>query len=160
MPLQGTKIFFIFPRAGVLRPFRAIKKCNFFVLHPLKGVRMDTKIMSLSDLKKEFKLIQMIDWEMTPEEAVRLYLEWGNNRTRDGSYVIRSKDDYSYYFVVNCWSKPYFIYLIKRNSEEALELAKFELPKQFEKPICELKGVYALEGELKEWLKKELNVED
>jgi hypothetical protein len=27
---------------------------------------------------------------------------------------------------------------------------------KFEKPVCELKGVYALEGEVKEWLKKEL----
>ena len=50
------------------------------------------------------------------------------------------------------------IYLLKRNSEEAVELAKFELPLRFEKTVCLLKGVYAPEGELKEWLKKELNV--
>ena len=58
---------------------------------------------------------------------------------------------------MNCWDKPYYIYLIKRNSEEALELAKIELPKRFEKPICELKGVYEIEGKLKEWLIKELS---
>jgi len=73
--------------------------------------------------------------------------------------VIRSKSDYSTYFVVNCWRKPFYIYLIRRNSEEAAELARFELPAQFEKDICELKGVYALEDDVKAWLKKELDVE-
>jgi hypothetical protein len=93
---------------------------------------------------------------MTPEEAVRLYLEWGNNWARGDGYVIRSKSDYTVYFIANCWSKPYYIYLIRRNSEEAVELAKFELPERFIHPTCELKGVYALEGELREWLKGEL----
>jgi hypothetical protein len=37
-------------------------------------------------------------------------------------------------------------------------LARFELPQRFQKPVCELKGVYALEGDLKEWLKEELGV--
>ncbi|MGD2273074.1 MAG: hypothetical protein PVI06_21935 [Desulfobacterales bacterium] len=115
-------------------------------------------MLTLDELKQKREIIDDIDWDMTPEEAVRLYLEWGNNWARGDGYVIRSKDDYTHYFVVNCWSKPYFIYLIRRNSEEAVELAKFGLPKQFEKPVCELKGVYALEGDVKEWLKKELEV--
>ncbi len=29
---------------------------------------------------------------------------------------------------------------------------------KFEKPVCELKGVYAVEGEVKAWLMKELDV--
>jgi hypothetical protein len=115
-------------------------------------------MLNLEELKKNTDLIDQINWDMTPEEAVRLYLEWGNNWARGDGYVIRSADDYSYYFVVNCWSEPYYIYLIRRNSEEAVELAKFELPDNFQKPVCELKGVYALEGELKDWLKKELGV--
>ena len=121
-----------------------------------KNLKGKNSMLSLEELKQERELIDEINWEMTPEEAVRLYLEWGNNWARGDGYVIRSKDDYTHYFVVNCWSKPYYIYLIRRNSEEAVELAKFELPHQFEKPICELKGVYALEDEVKEWLKKEL----
>jgi hypothetical protein len=48
--------------------------------------------------------------------------------------------------------------LIRRNSEEAVELAQFELPEQFEKDVCELKGVYSLEDDVKAWLKKELDV--
>jgi hypothetical protein len=39
-----------------------------------------------------------------------------------------------------------------------VELAQFELPEQFEKDVCELKGVYALEEDVKAWLMKELGV--
>ena len=115
-------------------------------------------MMTLAELKQDRELIDAVNWDMTPEEAVRLYLEWGNNWARGDGYVIRSKNDYTTYFVVNCWAKPYCIYLIRRNSDEAVELAKFELPKEFEKPVCELKGVYALDGDLKQWLKKELGL--
>jgi hypothetical protein len=48
--------------------------------------------------------------------------------------------------------------LIRRNSEEAEELARFELPERFEKDVCELKGVYALEPDVREWLQAELGV--
>ncbi len=116
-------------------------------------------MLSLEELKNERELIDQINWEMTPEEAVRLYLEWGNNWARGDGYVIRSAADYSHYFVVNCWKKPYYIFLIRRNSEEAVELARFELPQQFEKPVCELKGVYALDDDLKQWLKGELQAD-
>ena len=113
-------------------------------------------MLTLEELKKNRELINAIDWEMTPENAVRTYLEWGNIYPRGNGFAVRSKSDYTVYFVVNCWSKPYYIYLIKRNSEEALELARFELPRRFEKPVCQLKGVYAVDGELRDWLEKEI----
>ncbi|MCU0559936.1 MAG: hypothetical protein MUD16_07055 [Desulfobacterales bacterium] len=115
-------------------------------------------MMTLEELKRRQELIDEINWDMTPEEAVRLYLEWGNNWARGDGYVIRSKGDYTTYFVVNCWNRPYYVYLIRRNSDEAQELARFELPRQFEKNVCELKGVYALEADSKAWLKRELGV--
>ena len=80
-------------------------------------------MLSLEELKKEDDLINEVSWDLGPEEAVKLYLEWGNSDWGSGKYTIRSKSDYSTYFVVNCWRKPYFIYLIRRNSEEAVELA-------------------------------------
>jgi hypothetical protein len=115
--------------------------------------------MTLEELKQRPDLIDEINWDMTPEEAVRLYLEWGNNWARGDGYVIRSKSDYTTYFVVNCWARPYYIYLIRRNSDEAMELVKFELPRRFEKDVCELKGVYALAPEVKAWLQAELNIQ-
>jgi hypothetical protein len=124
----------------------------------LRPIEEKQTMLSLEELKKKTDLIDEINWEMTPEEAVRLYLEWGNNWARGDGYVIRSKGDYTTYFVVNCWARPYFIYLIRRNSDEAQELAKFELPHRFEKDVCELKGIYALDPDVKQWLKKELGV--
>ena len=117
-------------------------------------------MMTLEELRNDHDVIDAIDWDMTPEEAIRLYLEWGNNWARGDGYVIASKSDYTTYFVVNCWSKPYYIYLIRRNSDEAIELAQFELPKQFERDVCELKGVYALDDDTKAWLKKELGLQN
>jgi len=113
---------------------------------------------NIEQLREKRDIVNEIDWDMTPEEAVRLYLEWGNNWARGDGYVIASKSDYTTYFVVNCWNRPYMIYLIQRNSDEARELAAFELPERFEKDVCELKGLYALDDEVKAWLQSELGV--
>lgn len=121
---------------------------------------MEAAIMKLDDIKKNQSLVDLIDWDMTPEEAVRLYLEWGNNWTR-GNYVIRSKGDISHYFVVNTWKKEPVIYLIRRNSEEAEELAEIKMPRRLKESYVKengsLKGVYAVEGDVREWLKQELD---
>ena len=115
--------------------------------------------MRLKDIRQNADLLNAIDWEMTPEEAVRLYLEWGNNWAR-GNYVIRSKDDVTYYFVVNTWGKTPIIYLIRRNSEEAVELAEIDMPDHIKDRFFEanghFKGVYPVEGEVKNWLKQQL----
>jgi hypothetical protein len=119
-------------------------------------------MMNLSDLKK-VNVINLIDWEMTPVDAVKLYLEWGNNWA-SGNYVIKSKDDVTHYFVVDTWEDPPVIYFIRRNSEEAVELAKIDMPDDIKARYIEengnLKGVYPIEGEVKNWLKEQLITED
>jgi len=118
-------------------------------------------MMRLEDIKIDSELVNAIDWEMTPEEAVRLYLEWGNNWAR-GNYVVRSKNDVAHYFVVNTWKEDPVIYLIRRNSDEAVELAKIEMPARLKQRYLKAhgrhKGVYAVEGEVKAWLKEQLNL--
>ena len=113
----------------------------------------------LDKLKKNQDLIDLIDWDMTPEEAVRLYLEWGNNWAR-GNYVIRSKNDVAHYFVVNTWGGEPVIYLMRRNSEDAHELAEIEMPDDLKETFMESvghnRGVYSLEGDVREWLREEL----
>ncbi|MBT8339870.1 MAG: hypothetical protein HKP58_03530 [Desulfatitalea sp.] len=115
--------------------------------------------MRLEDIKNDSELMNAIDWEMTPEEAVRLYLEWGNNWA-SGNYVIRSKQDETYYFAISTWKASPVIYLIRRNSDGAEELATIEMPppvkEVFLKENGSLKGVYAVEGAVKQWLRKEL----
>ena len=56
-------------------------------------------MMTLEELRKHDEYTSVIDWEMTPEEAVTLYLEWGNNWV-NGKRRIRSPKDVSFYFIV------------------------------------------------------------
>jgi hypothetical protein len=97
---------------------------------------------------------------MTPEEAVRLYLEWGNNWSR-GYRMVRSKDDETYYFVLNTWEDIPAIFFIRRNYEGAVELAKIEMPddlkNQLQKGHGLDKGIYAVEDEIRDWLRDELD---
>lgn len=103
-------------------------------------------------MRNNSELISIIDWDMTPDEAVTLYLEWGNNPV-NGRRRIRSKNDVSYYFVVNTWEDPARIYFIRRNSEEAVELATIDMPQdlrsRFLESVGHNKSVYAINEELK-----------
>jgi len=116
-------------------------------------------MMNLDQIKSDIDLLNEIDWEMTPEEAVRLYLEWGNNWA-SGNYVIRSRNDEALYFVVNTWKGKPVIYLVRRNSEDAQEIARIRVPDALARRYMvengNLKGVYAIEGEVKSWLRREL----
>ena len=116
-------------------------------------------MMGLEEMRNNSELISVIDWDMTPEEAVTLYLEWGNNPA-NGRRRIRSKNDVSYYFVVNTWEDPARIYYIRRNSEEAVELATIDMPEElrnrFLESVSHLKGVYAVNEDVKAWLEEEL----
>ena len=120
-------------------------------------------MMKLEEIKNDKSLLNAIDWEMTPEEAIRLYLEWGNNWA-GGNYVIRSKNDVTHYFVVNTWEQPPKVYLIRRNSDDAEELAEIDMPKdlsdRYLQSIGYTRGVYSIEGEVKAWIQKQLDIED
>ncbi len=116
-------------------------------------------MMTLEELRNHDDLTSVIDWDMTPEEAVTLYLEWGNNPA-NGNRRVRSKNDTSLYFIVNTWEDPARVYLIRRNSDEAVELAEIDLPdairRRFMDSVYHLKGVYPVNEELKAWLEKNL----
>lgn len=114
---------------------------------------------TLKEIRENRDLVNDIDWDMTPEEAVTLYLEWGNNWSH-GKRMVKSKSDVSHYFVVNTWESPAILYLIRRNSEEAAELAKIEIPvslrDRFLEDVGHNKGVYALSLDLRDWLQESL----
>jgi hypothetical protein len=73
--------------------------------------------------------------------------------------MVKSKKDVSYYFVVNTWDEPPRIYLVRRNSDEAVDLAAIEMPahlrKSFLETVARRKSVYGLTPEVKEWLQEE-----
>ncbi|ACV67550.1 DVU0772 family protein [Desulfohalobium retbaense] len=102
----------------------------------------------------------LIDWEMTPEEAVTLYLEWGNNHRRGERPPVRSKNEHSNYFVVSNWENRPKVYLVRRNSDGAEELAELPLPptlgEHFQQEVGGHRGVYPVNTEIRQWLEKQL----
>jgi hypothetical protein len=102
----------------------------------------------------------VIDWNLTPEEAVTMYLEWGNNNWHARHKPVRGKADSSTYFVVDNWGASPRVMLIHRDSGEARELANFELPREvageFLKEYKGLKGIFAPTPGLRQWLRAQV----
>ena len=101
-----------------------------------------------------------IDWDMSPEEAVTMYLEWGNNWRKGERAPVRSKHDESYYFVVNTWEEHPRITLLRRNSEQVEELVNLSLPHSLEENVRRdfgnLRGVHSITPEIRNWLEQEM----
>lgn len=108
---------------------------------------------------KDFALYD-IDWDLTPEDAVTLYLEWGNNDWKAEYPPVRSKDDVAIYFVIDSWKEPPVIRLVKRNSENVEDLFSMPMPKELMADWREyngdLKRVSAPTPKIMEWLKKQM----
>ena len=108
---------------------------------------------------KDFRNLY-IDWDLSPEDAVTLYLEWGNNDWRAPFPPVRSKEEYATYFVVDTWHAPPKIRLLRRNSEQLEELVEVDLPEKlatdFFAEYGALRGVFEPTASIKEWLKAEL----
>jgi len=102
-----------------------------------------------------------IDWNMSPEHAVTMYLEWGNNDYHAEYPPVRSKSDYSTYFVVDTWGDQPVVRLVRRNSEAAIDLIEVPLPPRvantFLAEYGDLKGLFEPTPEIKKWLKRELD---
>ena len=112
-------------------------------------------VLSLKDASNH-----IIDWNLSPEDAVTLYLEWGNNNWHAEHPPVRSKDDYATYFVVDSWEKKPTLRLVRRNSEEAIDLLVLDLPQgledEFKKEFAGLKGLYEPTESIKKWLREEI----
>ena len=101
-----------------------------------------------------------ISWDLTPEHAVTMYLEWGNNDWHSEYPPVRSKDDMSNYFVVDTWGREPVIRLVQRNSEHVEDLFTMAMPAElradFEKENGGLRGISAPQGPVKEWLRHQV----
>ncbi|MCF8061109.1 MAG: hypothetical protein K9M82_01210 [Deltaproteobacteria bacterium] len=114
--------------------------------------------MELHDIREDKGLVDAIDWDMTPEEAIVLYLEWGNNWSH--GRMIKSRDDISHYFIITSWEDPPRVLFIRRSTEGAEELAQIELPEpvrsRFLDSIHHNKGVWGLTDDVRNWLRNSL----
>lgn len=99
-----------------------------------------------------------IDWEMTPEDAVAIYLEWGNNWGDHRAIAV--KDDESFYFVIDTWEQEPIIRLIRRTFEDVDVLAESTVSYEFLPDIHReyglIKGVFALPQRMRERLQQVL----
>lgn len=104
-----------------------------------------------------------IDWNLSPEHAVTMYLEWGNNNWHDAHPPVRSKDDFSTYFVVDTWGPRPVVRLVRRNSESANDIFSVTLPERlangFLAEYGDLRGIYEPTPEIKAWLRREMGLE-
>ena len=111
--------------------------------------------------EKECKAwINEVNWDMVHEDAVTMYLEWGNNNFRETiTTPVRSGEEYSIYFVVNTWNEPKIV-LQKMNNYGAQTLCEKVLPPElaasFMKEVGGLRGIFPLNEELKTWLMREI----
>lgn len=101
-----------------------------------------------------------IDWNMSPEMAVTLYLEWGNNNWHGEFPPVRSKDDFTNYFLVDTWGEEPVVRLVRRNSESAEDLAVIELPQRLidtvRSEFGKLRGIFEPPEDIKEWLQNQV----
>ena len=119
-------------------------------------------MLSLAELRKNRTLVNSIDWAMTPEKAVEMYLEWGTGWIRGNDFV-SSSDDESFYFVIYDWeTEPPRVTLLHRTLDGAEELAKIEVPKELFEASCKEDGkrpggtVHRLNRSLKDWLNERI----
>ena len=121
-------------------------------------------MMNLAELKADRKLVNEIDWHMTPEKAVTMFLEWGTGWYDYKDYnFINSHNDEKIYFVLFDWEEPPQATLIDRTMKGAEEVAKVTVPKDLFFEACEEDGyrtgvgVHPLNKSLKEWMRKEID---
>ena len=111
----------------------------------------------------EGQLVNNIDWSMTPEKAVEMYLEWGTGWIRGNDFVSSDHDE-SFYFVLFDWeTHPPQATLIHRTVAGAEEIAKIEVPPDLFEAACREDGmrpggtVHPLNLPLKEWVNAVIN---
>jgi hypothetical protein len=119
-------------------------------------------MISIEELKRNRKLVNSIDWEMTPEKAVDMYLEWGAGWTRGNDFV-SSAHDQSIYFVLYDWETPPQATLLQRDMKGVVELTKIAVPKELFIEACDEDGkrpggtVHRLNSNLIEWLSSRID---
>lgn len=118
-------------------------------------------MLTREELKSDRKLVNKIDWDMTQEKAIEMYLEWGTGWVRGHDFVSTMGQE-SIYFVLYDWLTPPRVTLIRRTTAGAEEIAEVEVPEDLfmkawredgDRPGV---GVHPLNQELKEWVCREI----
>lgn len=102
-----------------------------------------------------------VNWDMIHEDAVTMYLEWGNNNWKDALRPpVADSGGYSIYFVLDTWAAPKVV-LMRMDKYGSTTLCEKKLPpdmaEAYLKSIGGLKGIHELSPEVRAWLEKELD---
>ncbi len=115
-------------------------------------------VMELREIRRSQEIMNAIDWDMTPEKAVMLYLEWGGSWT-PGIRPVRSSNDQSYYFMVSTWEEDPKVRLMRMSHDSDEELAAIDVPEEIMQPFLtslpRTKNVYPINDEIRRWLETE-----
>ena len=101
-----------------------------------------------------------VSWDMIHEDAVTLYLEWGNNNYRDAMRApVTTSGEYSVYFVIDTWEEPKIV-LMKMDKYGSTTLCTKKIPDDLAKELLaeikNIKGILELTPPIKEWLINEM----
>lgn len=114
----------------------------------------------MNDLNACRQWLNEVSWDMIHEDAVTMFLEWGNNNWRDALRPpVRGSDEYSIYFVIDTWAEPKIV-LMRMDNYGSKSLCEKRLPEDLAKSYLEsiggLRGIHELSPEVKDWLVAEL----
>ncbi len=99
-----------------------------------------------------------IDWDITPANAFTIFESWGSKER-----LIRNKSERYYYFYIDNWQTPAQVYLMERGIKHAEILAEIKAPAEMVARCVKQQGhtsgldrSYAIDDDLKTWLKKNI----
>lgn len=114
----------------------------------------------MSDLNTYRQWLNEVNWDMIHEDAVTMFLEWGNNNWHDAMRrPVRGSGEYSIYFVIDTWDQPKVV-LMKMDNYGSTSLYEKRLPEDIARRYLDsiggLRGIHELCPEVKDWLVAEL----
>ncbi|NOX24532.1 MAG: DUF1566 domain-containing protein [Deltaproteobacteria bacterium] len=99
-----------------------------------------------------------IDWDITPANSFTIFESWGSKER-----LVRNKSERYYYFYIDNWQSPARVCLMERGIKHAEILAEIEAPAKMVARCVKQQGHtsgldrnYAIDEELKAWLKKNI----
>lgn len=112
-----------------------------------------------ADIKQDKRIISLIDWDITPQEAFEAYQIKSINGWKQ-----RALADV-YYFVVSVWRGDAKLFLVRRTYRDSEEEAEIPVPRDLLAACLNEQGGgaprvahYPVSEAIKQWLKGELGV--
>ena len=102
-----------------------------------------------------------VNWDMIHEDAVTMFLEWGNNNYHSAMRApVTTSGSYAIYFAVDTWEE-YKVVLMRMDNYGSTILCTKKLPpalaQELREEIGGIKGILELTPAVRAWLEKELD---